>query len=71
MADIKLTWISPDAEVEEDGLDDQQDIRHRQADQSGVHLPAEAKHLKGELCIHSRLQKDMQVDEHVVPAVRR
>lgn len=67
--DIKLTWISLDAEVEEEVLDGKQDVRHRQAGQSGVHLPAEAKHLIGELCIHSALQKDMQVDEHVVPAV--
>lgn len=69
-ANVKLTWISLDAEVEEEGLDDQQDIRHRQAGQGGVHLPAEAKHLIGELCIHSTLQQDMQIDEHVVPAIR-
>lgn len=66
----KLTWISLDAEVEEGGLDGQQDIRHRQAGQGGVHLPAEAKHLIGELCIHSNLEQDMQIDEHVVPAIR-
>lgn len=48
-------WISLDAEVEEEGLDGEQDIRHRQAAQSGVHLPAEAKHLIAELCIHSTL----------------
>lgn len=66
----KLTGISCDAEVEEECLDDQQDIRHRQAGQGGVHLPAEAKHFIAELCIHSHLQQDMQIDEHVVPAIR-
>lgn len=66
----KLTWISLDAEVEEEGLDGQQDVRHRKAGQSGVHLPAEAEHLVGEFCINSALQKDMKIDEHVVPAVR-
>lgn len=63
-----LTWISLDAVVEEEGLDGQQDVRHRQAGQGGVHLPAEAKHLVRELCIHSDLEQDMQIDEHVVPA---
>lgn len=52
---VFLTWISLDTEVEEEGLDGQQDIRHRQAGQSGVHLPAEAEHLIGELCIHGAL----------------
>lgn len=68
-ASTYLTWISLDAEVEEDGLDGQEDIRHRQAGQSGVHLSAEAKHLKGKLCIHGALQQDMQIDENVVPAI--
>lgn len=66
-----LTWISLDAEVEEEVLDGQQDVRHRQTGQSGVHLPAEAKHLVGELCRHSSFEQDMQVDEHVAPAMRR
>lgn len=68
---VEPTWISSDAEVKKESLDDQQDVRHTQTDQACVHLPAEAKHLIGELCIHSDLQQDMQIDEHVVPAIRR
>lgn len=64
-------WISLDAEVEEEGLDKQQDVRHRQAGQGGVHLSAEAKDLIGELSVHSDLQQDMQIDEHVVPLVEQ
>lgn len=66
----RFTWIPLDAEVEEEGLDGQQDVRYRQAGQGGVHVPAEAKHLIAELCIHSNLEQDMQIDEHVVPASR-
>lgn len=65
-----MTWISLDAKVEEEGLDGQQDVRHRQAGHGGVHLPAEAKHLVGELCIHCGLQQDVQIDEHVVPVIK-
>lgn len=68
---MKVTWISLDAEIEEEGLKGQQDIRHGQAGQGGVHLPAEAKHLVGELCIDGTLQQDVQIDEHVVPAIGR
>lgn len=57
--------------VEEKALDGQQDVRHRQTGQSGAHLPAEAKHLIGELCIHGTLQQDMQIDECVVPEICR
>lgn len=67
---LHVTWISLDAEVEEESLDGQQDVWHRQAGQGGVHLPAEAKYLIGELCIHSNLEQNMQIDEHVVPAIR-
>lgn len=65
----KLTRISPDAKIEEDTFDEQQDVRHRQAGEGGVHLPAETKHLIAELDIHSHLQQDVQIDEHVVSAI--
>lgn len=64
------TWISSDAEVKKESLDSQQDVRHTQAEQACVHLSAEAKHFIGELCIHSDLQQNMQIDEHVAPAIK-
>lgn len=64
------TWISSDAEVKKESLGSQQNIRHTQADQACAHLPAEAKYFIGELCIHGNLQQDMQIDEHVIPAIR-
>lgn len=67
---VEPTWISSDAEVKKESLDDQQDVRHTQTEQACVHLPAEAKHFIGELCIHRDLQQDMQIDEHVVSAIR-
>lgn len=67
---LEPTWISSDAEVKKESLDDQQEVRHRQTEQACVHLPAEAKHFIGELCIHGHLQQDVQIDEHVVPAIR-
>lgn len=70
MQAARLTRISLDAKVEEDTFDEQQDVRHRQAGQGGVHVPAEAKHLIAELGIHSHLQQDVQIDEHVVSAIR-
>lgn len=67
---VEPTWVSSDAEVKKESLDDQQNVRHRQTDQACVHLPAEAKDFIGELCIHGDLQQDMQIDEHVGPAIR-
>lgn len=64
----ELTRISLDTKVKEDTFDEEQDVRHRQADEGGIHLPTEAKNLICELCIHRNFQQDVKVDEHVVPA---
>lgn len=66
----KLTRISLDTKVEEDTFDEEQDVRQRQADQGGIHLPTEAKNLICELCIHRNFQQDVKVDEQVVSANR-
>lgn len=62
------TWVASDTEVKKESLDSQQNVRHTQTEQACAHLPAEAKHFIGELCVHGDLQQDMQIDEHVVPA---
>ena len=62
-----VTWISGDAKVEQVGLHSQQDVRHWQASESGVHIPAEAKHLIAKLSVGQQLQQQMEVDEGAVP----
>lgn len=48
----KGTWFFVDAKVEEESLDEEEDVRHVQADQRDAHLDAETKNLIGELGVY-------------------